>query len=412
VTTDFGGLEDGSSVAIQADGKIVVAGVSDNDFAVARYNSDGSLDNSFDGDGRVTTNFGVNGGGRSVALQADGKIVVSGFGGVIGNLDFAVARYNSDGSLDTTFGSDGRVTTDFGGNENGLSVVLQVDGKIVMAGWTDAGGDLDFAVARYALTAPEEITAVKQDALSVDENDNGEVNPGDTIQYTVTITNDGIETGFEVTFTDTLDPNTMLVAGSVTTTEGTVTTGNNAGDATVVVDVGTLIGGASVTITYEVTVNDPLPEDVTEVSNQFVVSGNNFEDITPDPTTSPVVPLCDNICNNRQGGVILLPEECFIEIGEFADSGEFVETLGLVVEVRRDEAPVTLTPPPNTPCEDFNWRVFDLGGEDITDEAGMVLGTNTGCFLFGLTGKRGYYHAEARCTDRRNQIYAFGILIN
>jgi uncharacterized delta-60 repeat protein len=150
--TDFGAtvLEGATSVAVQSDGRIVAAGGAFNaitqiDFAVARYNTDGSLDTTFDGDGRVTTqisllNFDI---AASVAIQADGRIVALGFAG----FDFALVRYNSDGSLDTTFGGTGIVTTDFGGSDGGTGLAIQPDGKLVAIG--RASGGVDFALARY-----------------------------------------------------------------------------------------------------------------------------------------------------------------------------------------------------------------------------------------------------------------------
>lgn len=159
VSTDFFGTENvATSVSLQADGKIVVAGIahdgSANRFALARYNGDGSLDTIFGTGGKVTTVFfGFNDGAAAVALQADGRIVVVGHaypGGA--NDQFAVARYNPDGSLDASFGADGKVTTDFfGANDIGQAVVLQGDGKIVAAGMAyPAGSGIDeFALARY-----------------------------------------------------------------------------------------------------------------------------------------------------------------------------------------------------------------------------------------------------------------------
>jgi len=151
--TDFDGdSDDGSGVAVQADGKIVVAGSSGGDFALARYNTDGALDTSFSGDGKQTTDFAArDDGGAAVALQGDGKIVVSGGSGepFAGNGDFALARYNADGSLDTSFAGDGKQTTDFdGGHDSGAAMALQGDGKIVVAGGSLAGGSV-FALARY-----------------------------------------------------------------------------------------------------------------------------------------------------------------------------------------------------------------------------------------------------------------------
>jgi uncharacterized delta-60 repeat protein len=157
VTTDFSpGIGWAYSVAIQADGKIVAAGYvvgTVSQFALVRYKSDGSLDPSFGTGGKVTTDFApFNSQASSVAIQADGKIVAAGSAGS----DFALARYTSDGSLDTSFGTGGKVTTDFGPFGSGASsVAIQADGKIVAAG--SAGSDFfatgklgsDFALARY-----------------------------------------------------------------------------------------------------------------------------------------------------------------------------------------------------------------------------------------------------------------------
>ncbi|HEV8230928.1 MAG TPA: delta-60 repeat domain-containing protein [Thermoanaerobaculia bacterium] len=139
---DFFGLFDtANAVAIQPDGKIVVAGSAANslgsDFALVRYNSDGSLDNSFDGDGKATTDF--SGGGDiayGVAIQPDGKIVAAGVTNQLAtSADVALARYNADGSLDMSFGTGGRVQTDvFGEGEVAFALALQPDGKILVAG--------------------------------------------------------------------------------------------------------------------------------------------------------------------------------------------------------------------------------------------------------------------------------------
>jgi uncharacterized delta-60 repeat protein len=144
-------------VAIQGDGKIVLAGRSTNgggstNFALARLNPDGSLDTTFDGDGMLTTNFfgGVDE-GHAVAIYGS-TILVAGFAQVSGfNYDFALARYNPNGSFDTTFDGDGKVTTDFfGGDDGALSMALQPDGKIVAAGaFYSTGQGYDFGLARY-----------------------------------------------------------------------------------------------------------------------------------------------------------------------------------------------------------------------------------------------------------------------
>jgi uncharacterized delta-60 repeat protein len=140
-----------SSVAIQADGKIVVAGSSGNgNFAIVRYNADGSLDTSFNGSGRGTTPVG--GGANSVAIQADGKIIAVGQSRN-GSSAFVLVRYNADGSLDTSFNGTGNVITSVGNAGGGASdLAIQTDGKIVVAGYSLATSDwrtADFAVVRY-----------------------------------------------------------------------------------------------------------------------------------------------------------------------------------------------------------------------------------------------------------------------
>ena len=145
--------ETGPSVAVQADGKILVAGDSgapNYDFAVVRYNTDGSLDTSFNGTGMVTTDLGSGDDhAASVAVQADGNILVAGSRAY----DFALVRYTNTGALDTTFNGTGIVTTDFGGSfDRGYSVAVQPDGKILVAGESSNGGGNDFGLARYTST--------------------------------------------------------------------------------------------------------------------------------------------------------------------------------------------------------------------------------------------------------------------
>ena len=156
VTTAFGSATDQAhTIAIQSDSKIVAAGYTWNgsnyDFALARYNTDGSLDTSFGSGGKVTTAFGSAADqAYAIAIQSDGKVVVVGSASNGSNDDFALARYNSDGSLDTSFDSDGKVTTDFGSAADvAYAVAIQSDGKIVVAGSASNGGNDDFALARY-----------------------------------------------------------------------------------------------------------------------------------------------------------------------------------------------------------------------------------------------------------------------
>mgnify|MGYP002399254669 CR=1 FL=1 len=110
-------------LALQPDGKIVVVGESTNgsntDFTVVRYNSDGSLDTSFSGDGKVFTDIGgCNDSASAVAIQSDGKIVVAGIASSASDYDFVVVRYLSNGKQDTTFNGTGAATSDFAGDDD------------------------------------------------------------------------------------------------------------------------------------------------------------------------------------------------------------------------------------------------------------------------------------------------------
>jgi uncharacterized delta-60 repeat protein len=155
VTTDFSGNNNvAEAMAIQPNGKIIAVGSAGQyplvDFALARYNGDGSLDSTFGSGGKVTTDFfGLPDGANAVALQLDGKIVAAGIAQVPGGFVFGLARYNSDGSLDSTFGSGGKVTTPFStGDAEIFDIAIQSDNKIVAAGVTFRPM-ADFALARY-----------------------------------------------------------------------------------------------------------------------------------------------------------------------------------------------------------------------------------------------------------------------
>lgn len=157
VSTTIGTNNDSPvSVAIQPDGKIVVAGnVTEwNEgkqyiyFAAVRYNEDGSPDSSFGSGGKVITaigpRFSIE---SSMAIQPDGKIILAG----TAESDFAVVRYNNDGSPDPSFGVGGKVTTPIieGSDDNGLSLVLQSDGKILVAGQSVDNENGYISLVRY-----------------------------------------------------------------------------------------------------------------------------------------------------------------------------------------------------------------------------------------------------------------------
>jgi uncharacterized delta-60 repeat protein len=151
LTTDFAGDPDfGGFIAIQNDGKIILTGSSgpfpNYSFSCIRYHSNGSLDNSFDGDGKVIVPIGTQNETKAVQIQPDGKIVLGG----TSDSTFTLIRFNTDGSLDNSFDSDGILTTSVGTSSSGAtSMCLQLDGKILLAGICRDGITNDLAVVRY-----------------------------------------------------------------------------------------------------------------------------------------------------------------------------------------------------------------------------------------------------------------------
>jgi uncharacterized delta-60 repeat protein len=161
VITEFPSSYSGArAVAVQADGRVVAAGFAHtndsiaSDFALTRYQVDGTLDATFGTGGRVRTDFG----GRfdealAVAVRPDGRIVVAGNSSDATGADMAVARYQPDGTLDTSFDGDGMALVEFDGEATARAVALQRDGKVVLAGRVDQPFGpgccvSDFAVAR------------------------------------------------------------------------------------------------------------------------------------------------------------------------------------------------------------------------------------------------------------------------
>ncbi len=154
VITNFVSTSICSEIALQADGKIVAVGHtwggSENEFALARYNTDGSLDNSFGNNGLVTTSFpGKNAVARALVIQPDGKLVAGGQVYVLADDydDFALARYNTDGSLDQSFGNAGMVTTSFDLTTKDWinDLEIQADGKLIAGGFSNN----QMALVRY-----------------------------------------------------------------------------------------------------------------------------------------------------------------------------------------------------------------------------------------------------------------------
>ncbi len=156
-TDVFGnGFDRAQDLLVQPDGKIVAAGTWDDpgsdasQFAVVRYNANGSLDATFDGDGRRRIALNTESSCLGVAIQSDGKLVLAGYTLVATNdYDFGVARLNTDGSLDNTFDGNGVLSTGIGGNDFAGSVAIQANGRIVVAGGNQPGGTANGEIVRY-----------------------------------------------------------------------------------------------------------------------------------------------------------------------------------------------------------------------------------------------------------------------
>ncbi|WP_369173324.1 calcium-binding protein [Streptomyces sp. R28] len=240
VTTDLGGYNWGETVVVQSSGKIVASGSSGGRFTLVRYNVDGSRDTGFGTGGVATADFGSTAGVSDLVLQPDDRIVAGG-GGTAG--DFLLARFNADGTLDTGFGTGGRTTTDFGVGDRVNSVAVQSDGKIVAFG---SNSDGLRALARYlgGVGTPPPPPPPTEVDLSVAKSGPGTVSIGDRATYTLTVTNNSATiaaTG--VSLTDTLTGPAATVV-SATPDQGTCTT--SATGATCAL--GTLATGASTTV--------------------------------------------------------------------------------------------------------------------------------------------------------------------
>lgn len=148
------------AVAVQTDGKILVAGDKNQNFLITRLNSDGTADSTFGSSGEVQTDFGGADVATAVVLLSDGHFVAGGYStnaSLGGSRDFAIARYNSDGSLNLMFGNDGAVLTDFNSTSDVLTAIaIQSDGKLLAAGSIAdiANSVFSFGVARYLMKEP------------------------------------------------------------------------------------------------------------------------------------------------------------------------------------------------------------------------------------------------------------------
>ncbi|MFF5971457.1 calcium-binding protein [Streptomyces sp. NPDC012769] len=278
VTADFGGTEFGNDVAVQPDGKIVAAGSGGLGFALLRYNADGSADAGFGTGGRTSVSFpGDGGSANALALQPDGKIVLAGRADDPNSSeanDFGVVRFHANGTVDTGFGGDGFVVTGFNDFDEARGVLVQPDGKIVAAGY---GSGFAFALARYlgGDGTPTPPPPAPYADLSVVKSGTTTVSIGDRATYTVTVTNaaGSTATATGVTLSDTLSGAGATLI-SATSTQGTCSTTTTSATCAL----GSLAPGASttVTVTAEPRATGTLTDRATVSATQTdPVSGNN-----------------------------------------------------------------------------------------------------------------------------------------
>ncbi|MFI7412182.1 calcium-binding protein [Streptomyces sp. NPDC049627] len=282
VTTDLGGYNWGQAVAVQSTGKIVLGGQSADRFTLVRYNLDGSRDTGFGTGGVATADFGGTSGVTDLVVQPDDRIVAGGAGSAG---DFLLARFNADGTLDTGFGTNGLTTTDFGGSDILRSLALQTDGKTVAFGYNTAGLR---ALARYlggAGTPPPPPPAGVD--LSVSKTGTGTVSIGDRATYTVTVANNSTTTSATgIGLTDTV---TGPAATVISATPGQGTCSTSATGATCAL--GTLAAGARTTVTVVVE-----PRATGTLTDRATVSADQTDpDTANNTTTSPTT------VNNSRG---------------------------------------------------------------------------------------------------------------
>lgn len=278
VTTDVsGGYDFAYAMLTQMDGRIVVSGQADvgasTRFALLRYTWSGSLDASFGGagTGKVTTDFSDLFGGsiytfssaRALAIQG-GRYVAAGLAGVAG-YRFAVARYGSDGVVDSGFGSAGRLTTNIGNfDDEARGIAVGPDGKIVAAGYSYTGS-YDFALARYQVAYGS-----GADVYPFATSSPSPVQAGADLTYTVVARNDGPATAADVSLSDPLpagaafksaSPGCAVSQGTVTCSLGSIAAGSSA-SATIVVTP-SAAGLIPITVSVSSGTPDPYPANAT-----------------------------------------------------------------------------------------------------------------------------------------------------
>ena len=281
--SDFGDAEVATGLAIDHLGRILVAGGNQVllsgarlDFLIARYRADGSLDPTFDGDGFVRTDFNRVGEiATAIRVDAAGRIIVSGETSDGVSQNFALARYKSDGSLDSSFIGGGRLIVDLGAGANDVASALALDasGRMLVAGTTGDGISGDFALIRLDAAPPPppaDLTVI------VGTDKPNTVNVGDLVTYTVTVANPGSNAADNVLVTNTLAGDATIVSASASNGALAVPPAGQAG--VVSWNVGTLAPGSSAQMQLTVIIS---ARGKSSVINEATVAAD-----APDPNPS------------------------------------------------------------------------------------------------------------------------------
>lgn len=230
----------------------------------------------------------------------------------------------------------------------------------------------------------------KSAALLVDADTSTDISPGDTLRYTIDVINSGDADATQVMLSDIPDPNGALVVGSVTTTQGIVTTGNTAGDTSVAVDLGTVGMSTVVTITYDVLIDDPLASGVENLVNQALVSSQELPDVDSndpatgpddDPTVVPVVAAPDLAVTKSDGGVTVMPGGGITYTINYENVGNQGAT-GVVIT---ETVPTHTTFNPAGTPDVWTCLPNNNAGSTCTINVGAVAATDSGSVLFTVT---------------------------
>jgi uncharacterized repeat protein (TIGR01451 family) len=226
---------------------------------------------------------------QTIDASAVGKTVFFTFDAKLGNLEGGSEAEAFIKTLDPAAGwtTTNHVTVDttgipttWGTYEIELTIDGGLVGQVLQFGFTTRASNYESSGIIYDnvnFDVPSSSVTLRKSSSFIlelhDHDGSGDLTPGDTLLYSIVATNNDTGNALEIVVSDTPDPNTTLTTGTTTTTQGVIVSGNTGGDTTVNVDVGTLAGGASAEITFEVTINDPLPGGVTSFYNQATLTG-------------------------------------------------------------------------------------------------------------------------------------------